>query len=227
MAILDYAAGITHLPDWGEAQLVAMLDELGVPVLHINSTFRTPAEQASAMFENIKSGNLIAYGRAGSAVQQTGKDMLAQGWPEATVVAAMTKQIEDLGPEHVSLHCSPDWGNEMCVFDGSAVTLNANYPQFVQPFISYFSAKHSAGLIGEWLYPKWLGAPAGQRDPAFHIQLLRDSSGIAQVEQAAKNEADDVMGATQEIVLGDGSSSTVTTLLAIGAAAFIAWWLFD
>lgn len=127
----------------------------------ITSTSRTPTEQARAMYTNIVnlgvSNQLALYAPAGDAVIGEYVKAKKAGLPPASIIAAMTKKIIELGPSTVSLHCADP--SQLNVIDIAPSSLSDP-----GAFLTAIDNAKKAGKISRYFAP-------GSHDPAFHIEV--------------------------------------------------------
>ena len=119
--------------------------EAGIHSLTITSTARTPQEQVSAMYYNLKHKNYCKYAPAGQAVESLYPDK-----------EAMLKEVYRQGPGRVSKHCA-DF-NKLNVIDISPSSVS-NPRAFHKSLIN--NVKISRVLV-PWTKTK---------DPVFHIEI--------------------------------------------------------
>lgn len=193
MAFIRYNTPfIPHLPGWAEQQLSDACDEMGISGVTVTSTYRTVESQAQAMYDNLVAGRKVSYAAPGRSVLEAGTAAIAAGYAPSAVVQAMVDKINEVGPANVSHHIDPS----LTVADIAPSSMTSDQQR---TFAAYFKAKHSTGGVGEFLYPEYLGAPAGMRDPAFHIQFLEDQSAPRRAIQAAENVATSTAAGVEEV----------------------------
>ncbi|MES2938627.1 MAG: hypothetical protein V4864_13155 [Pseudomonadota bacterium] len=138
-----------------------LLSQADCPSCTITSTSRTPADQARAMYANIVNlgvtSQLALYAPAGDAVIQEYVKARKAGLPAASIIAAMTSKVIEMGPGNVSLHCAdPGKLNVLDIAPSSLVDPGA--------FHAAIDAARQAGTISRFFAP-------GHHDPAFHIEV--------------------------------------------------------
>jgi fructose-specific phosphotransferase system IIC component len=138
-----------------------LLQAAGCPGCTITSTSRTPAEQARAMYKNVQSlgvtSQLALYADAGDAVINEYVKARKAGLAPASIIAAMSAKIVEVGPERVSLHCAdPARLNVIDIAPSSIADPGA--------FIGAIAAAKQQGTISRFFTP-------GDHDPAFHIEV--------------------------------------------------------
>jgi hypothetical protein len=123
----------------------------------INSTARTPEDQARAMYQNLSAGTRIQYAAAGEAVTRVYERLARQGQSRTAIMTAMIEEINRQGPSRVSRHCA-DF-NTLCVvdIDTGSVPYNA--------FVAAVNAAIADGRVSNFLYP------GNSDDPAFHLEI--------------------------------------------------------
>lgn len=123
----------------------------------INSTARTPADQARAMYNNLANGTRIQYAAAGEAVTRVYERLARQRKSRAEIMAAMIEEINRQGPSRVSRHCA-DF-TRLCVVDIDTGSVPYNR------FVTAVNAALADGRVSNFLYP------GNSDDPAFHIEI--------------------------------------------------------
>jgi peptidoglycan hydrolase-like protein with peptidoglycan-binding domain len=121
----------------------------------INSTARTPEDQARAMYNNLAAGNEIAYAAPGAAVTAVFYKSKKAGKTATEIKADMTAEIYKQGPSRVSRHCA-DF-NTLCVVDIDTGSIS-NGKAFVK------------AVDGDERVSKFLH-PGNSQDPAYHIEI--------------------------------------------------------
>ena len=119
--------------------------EAGIHSLTITSTARTPQEQVSAMYYNLKHKNYCRYAPAGRAVESLYPDK-----------EAMLKEVYRQGPGRVSKHCA-DF-NKLNVIDISPSSVS-NPRAFHKSLINNVKISR---VLDPWTKTK---------DPVFHIEI--------------------------------------------------------
>ena len=119
--------------------------EAGIHSLTITSTARTPQEQVSAMYYNLKHKNYCKYAPAGQAVESLYPDK-----------EAMLKEVYRQGPGRVSKHCA-DF-NKLNVIDISPSSVS-NPRAFHKSLINNVKISR---VLDPWTKTK---------DPVFHIEI--------------------------------------------------------
>ena len=167
MATIVYQSGVPPLPEWAHNLLSIYIDRAKVtaPVV-ISSTYRTPQDQARAMYSNIVAGNKVDYAAAtGGKVVAVGQKGVDKGDSRDKVLADMVAKIEEIGPGKISNHMDPDM--TVCDIRPSQISVTD-----AKKLIARFLKEKKDNNIGEFLYPEGFGAPEGYRDPAIHVQIL-------------------------------------------------------
>jgi len=145
------------LPDAAAKILQDILTAAGLAGATVTSAYRTPADQARAMYENCVSKgaayNEALYCTAGDRVV----DVFAENHdkPRDAVIQLMTEKILEIGPSSVSMHMS-----------------DTHYTFDVAPS-SIPREKHAAfvaAVLGNKAVSKLIQPP---RDPAFHLEIPR------------------------------------------------------
>jgi len=79
------------------------------PTIYITSMWRSPAKQATAMYDNIAKGNIIAYKEPGQIVTKLIQDEIKKNTPKTQVIKLAEDKIIELTKQNkfVSLHCVP------------------------------------------------------------------------------------------------------------------------
>lgn len=119
--------------------------EAGIHSLTITSTARTPQEQVSAMYYNLKHKNYCKYAPAGQAVESLYPDK-----------EAMLKEVYRQGPGRVSKHCA-DF-NKLNVIDISPSSVS-NPRAFHKSLINNVKISR---VLDPWTKTK---------DPVFHLEI--------------------------------------------------------
>jgi len=139
--------------------LQSIMAVANVPSLLITSTQRTAADQARAMYDNIKAfgakRQYELYGPNGDKVIDVYVKLLGQGKSSEEIKKAMVEKINELGPQKVSRHCADP--KVVNVFDVAPSSISRK-AQFV------------AAIQAEKRIDKFLQPPA---DPAYHIEILQ------------------------------------------------------
>lgn len=104
------SANKSTVSDYSLSILKDVLSKAGVKSATISSTTRTPTEQATVMYENIKRrgirNQLSLYKKNGDAVINVYKTLSEKENSKSSIIEAMTKKIKELGPSTVSKHCA-------------------------------------------------------------------------------------------------------------------------
>jgi len=112
MSVIKYSPGIAPLPPNKEQILKDTLASVGIESLTLSSTFRTPAQQAQAMYNNAQTLGIASqrklYGPAGNKVLDTYQLKKSYNYGPADTIAAMAITILSIGPSNVSAHCTSD-----------------------------------------------------------------------------------------------------------------------
>ena len=114
MAIIKYQSGVVKLSTYWETFLRTLLDKYGIPEMTISSSYRNPAQQAKAMYDNILSFGVAAEkslyrnGNGGKVIDVYVADKAA-GKSVSDTLSDMAAKISAVG--HVSAHniLSPDF----------------------------------------------------------------------------------------------------------------------
>jgi hypothetical protein len=144
----------------------------GVAVLPISSMARTAAEQARAMFANIRATSVAKqrtlYGRFGDQIISVYERL--HGKSDAEIIVAMTNEIVRVGPQNVSRHCA----------DQSVVQVFDIPPSEVEDAaeVRLVAAARLAvtnGAVSKLLLPPKYGGS----DPAIHVEIMQPKVGAA------------------------------------------------
>jgi hypothetical protein len=112
MAKINYSLGINPLPASRETIIKDTLDKAGIPSITVTSTYRTPEQQARAMYDNIVNQGVETqfklYGPAGDEVIKEYVFHRNAGEGMTDILKAMARKIRTLGPSNVSAHCTAD-----------------------------------------------------------------------------------------------------------------------
>jgi hypothetical protein len=164
MSKINYSAGISPLPPNIERKVIDTLSSVGIPSISISSTFRTPAQQASAMYTNIVNKGIDSqrklYGPAGNKVIDAYTLKKNYGYGQTDILKAMVKAINTVGPSNVSAHCVAD-PTQQVAFD----ILPGSIPK-EQKKIFEDSMK---SITSKLLIP---GITTGE--PVYHAEIRRD-----------------------------------------------------
>ena len=150
-------------------------DKAGIERIFINSTLRTPAEQAYAMYVNISSGRIIRYKEPGQKVTQLCLDMLNKKCPKSEILEAMAKLIADLAEkdQRVSRHCV---SNEMYetnqIIDVSRSILHDKAVKFIKALKEDERVDRIIQPISGTAFQDLWGVTFDSSEPAIHIEIL-------------------------------------------------------
>lgn len=204
---ITYSSDAPRLPDWGEQFLLTIMDEANVTSIKVTSTYRTPRQQATAMYNNAKSHG-VQWSRdlyKGNKNAQLVIDVFEsmQSQPSANVIDMMTNLIVSSGMVNSSLHMNID----KTVADIAPSSIPAAEQN---AFFAALQSAKTAGRVGELIRPP--------KDPAFHVQLIE--SGVKQALQAAANltESTDDEGNSSE---GGGDTEGVGAGVIVGGAVAV------
>jgi len=150
--------------------ILGLLREAGEASATITELQRRPADQTHVMFDNIVRHGLQSqydlYGTAGDSVIRVFEGMTrgltAQqiSARRQSIVAAMTTQIERIGPGNVSVHMG-DFSRRQAIDIAPSSFTTASRQRFQAAAI----AAHRDGRLANFLYPP--------RDPAFHLEIIQ------------------------------------------------------
>lgn len=155
-----YASTAKPLPPAAEDMLNHVLEKCDFTGALVTSTVRTPEDQARIMYDNIETHGVAAQ-RAlykpsgGGLIIDVYEHQKAMGATPDAVKHAMAQKIIEIGPEHVSAHCTVDPNKS--VFDVAPSSIPDNRMKMFGNQVSVMPR-----LI------KFLRPPV---DPAFHIEL--------------------------------------------------------
>jgi hypothetical protein len=121
----------------------------------INSTARSPEDQARVMYDNLAAGNEIAYKPPGAAVTAVYYASKKAGKTPKQIKADMTAEVYKQGPSNVSSHCA-DF-KTLCVVDIAPSSI-ANGKKFI-------AAVDDDKRVSKFLHP------GNSNDKAFHIEI--------------------------------------------------------
>ena len=139
------ASFVTRVSAYSLAVIRMSMAEAGIHSLTITSTARTPQEQVSAMYYNLKHKKYCRYAPAGRAVESLYPDK-----------EAMLKEVYRQGPGRVSKHCA-DF-NKLNVIDISPSSVS-NPRAFHKSLINNVKISR---VLDPWTKTK---------DPVFHIEI--------------------------------------------------------
>jgi hypothetical protein len=126
----------------------------------ISSTTRTPAQQASAMYNNIVAqgveSQLALYGSNGDQVIETYVQSLEAGKTEQEILADMEAKINELGPSNVSKHC----GDPAVL---QAIDIRPSSIENDEAFITAVNDAITAGTVTAFYQPP--------NDPGYHLEI--------------------------------------------------------
>lgn len=172
MSSIIYPPGIPALPPAKEQILKDTLSSIGIPTLTLSSTFRTPAQQARAMFNNAEAlgpdSQKKLYGPAGDKVIDVYILKKAYKYGPADTIAAMEKEIIKQGPSNVSAHCTSD-PDKILAFDIPPAQIPAAKKSIFENAMKKITSK--------FLIP---GVTTGE--PVYHAEI---GSFLALAEKAA------------------------------------------
>jgi hypothetical protein len=151
---LSYKSGVPEvLSDYTEGVLKGVLRQAGQSTVLITSTFRTPREQAEAMYVNLVNDDKIHYQcKWAQLASNEFRKLRNKGASEPVIVTGMTQFIE-IDPCCVSHHCC-DFSRRQ-VIDISRQSISGKLFEAVARNESRIDQKES--------FPK--------KDPAFHIEI--------------------------------------------------------
>jgi hypothetical protein len=170
MSRIVYNTGITPLPASKEKIVTDTLDTIGIPSITVTSTFRTPAQQALAMYNNIMATGIVAqkklYGPGGDKVIDEFNLKKNYGYGKGDILKAMERKIIEVGPSKVSAHCLPDPENHV-TFDISPSSVPAAKKSLFE--------KAMKKITSNLLIP---GVTTGE--PVYHAEIKTLSARIAE-----------------------------------------------
>jgi hypothetical protein len=158
----SYGPNAKPLALWADTVLEDILTKSDVEGAIVTSTTRTPEDQARIMYENLEahgvaSQRMLYKAAFGGLIIDVYEYQKAMGQPADAVKHAMAQKIIELGPEHVSAHCTAD--PKKSVIDvGPKSIPDEKKPAFIN------QVTVAPGLI------KFLRPPV---DPAFHIEIKK------------------------------------------------------
>ena len=174
MSNLTSAKAAVVKPDTLEI-LNTAADKAGIERIFINSTLRTPAEQAYAMYVNISSGRIIRYKEPGQKVTQLCLDMLNKKCPKSEILEAMAKLIADLADkgQRVSRHCVSDEAYEKNqIIDVSRSILHDKAVKFIKALKEDERVDRIIQPISGTAFQDLGGVTFDSSEPAIHIEIL-------------------------------------------------------
>lgn len=179
---VNYGGSIRQMPAWAESMLMSYLAEAGLDRVWVNSTMRTPEEQASAMYDNEMNGKHIEYATPGAKVLSMVQVMY--GADRSSVVAAMAGLIRDFTSKGVvvSYHCDGPEGFTAADLEPTSVggVGSGSY----NALMGALRSAKNRGELKELLSPD-VGKGNRGYDPAIHVVLVQGS--VAQAEAALEN----------------------------------------
>lgn len=160
-----------------EKYIKSLMDGADIESATINSTQRTPVNQARIMFNNLNRNNVIRYRAPGAAVTQKYFDeKQKKGYTKTQPVSAsdstaikksMAEAIVELGPINVSRHCGD--GSDYNVLDIAPSSIKGTGggfdPQARTRFLYAIEQEVVAGTISKFLHP------GNSKDKAYHIEI--------------------------------------------------------
>lgn len=178
---ISYArANMTPLPDWAADMVMQYLAQAGLDRVQVNSTMRSPEDQARVMYNNELAGKKLNYGPPGQYVLAA---FYEGGTPES-IQAEMTRRIREYTARGVvvSYHCEGPPQYTAADLEASSVggVGSAEY----QAFIDVLYAAMKRGELKELMAP----TPAGhglKYDPAIHLVMVQGT--VARLETATEN----------------------------------------
>lgn len=149
-------------------------DKAGIERIYINSTLRTPAEQAYAMYANISSGRIVRYKEPGQKVTQLCLDMLNKKQPKSEILEAMTALITDLAEndQRVSRHCvSNKQYEKQQIIDVSRSILHDKAVKFIKALKNDARVSRIIQPISGTAFNDLEGVSFDFSEPAIHIEI--------------------------------------------------------
>lgn len=157
-------AGASNINNCSLQQIKEIAAKLGIDKFQISSSFRSGADQARVMFDNIKNDGVPSqkalYGSNGDRVIDAYSTALAAGKSNDGIKLAMLNKINEIGAYNVSNHSG----------DPSVLTALDIRPGSI-PFgnrAAFVSAINDAVLNGQ--VSKFLH-PGNSKDKAYHIEI--------------------------------------------------------
>lgn len=149
-------------------------DKADIERIYINSTLRTPAEQAYAMYVNISAGRLVRYKEAGQKVSQLCIDMLNRKRPKAEILEAMTNLIIELAEkdQRVSRHCvSNETYEKQQILDVSRSILHDKAVKFIKALKEDKRVTRIIQPVSGTAFANLDGVSFDPNEPAIHIEI--------------------------------------------------------
>jgi hypothetical protein len=165
MAFISYLGNITRLPSKFENKIIGVLNSVGMDSITVSSTYRSPAAQAAAMYQNIIKQGIASqrklYGPAGGKVLDTYELKKNYGYGQSDTLKAMADTVISVGPQNVSAHTVLN-PNSKIAFDVVPSSVPANKKELFQNAMKKISSK--------FLIP---GVTKGEN--VYHVEMV--SSG--------------------------------------------------
>lgn len=138
-----------------------LLRTAGETGARVNSTARTPHDQARAMYNNLQRPDGVAtqrelYAAAGDRVIDVYEASLAAGRTRDEIIADMEARINTEGPSNVSRHCADQTILNVIDVDPNTIVNDAQFVEAVE-------AARQAGTVENFLQPP--------NDPAYHLEI--------------------------------------------------------
>lgn len=144
MSFVSYLGNITRLPSKYENKIIGILNSIGIDSILVSSTYRSPAAQAAAMYENIVKQGAASqrklYGPAGGKVIDTYELKKNYGYGKSDTLKAMAETVISVGPQNVSAHTVLDPRNKIA-FDIVPNSIPANKKELFQNAMQKVSSK--------------------------------------------------------------------------------------
>jgi hypothetical protein len=145
-------------------QLKEIADKLGIKKFQITSAFRSGADQARVMFNNIQRFGVAKqkslYGSNGDSVIDAYSTALAAGKSNDEIKQAMLDKINEIGAYNVSNHSGDP--NVLTVVDISPASIPLSNRS---EFVNAINQAISNGEVSKFLHP------GNSSDPAYHIEM--------------------------------------------------------
>lgn len=177
MSTIIYPAGIPALPPAKEQILKDTLSSIGIPSLTLSSTYRTPAMQARAMFNNAEAkgaeSQKALYGPAGDKVIDVYALKKKYGYGQADTLKAMEAEIIKQGPQNVSAHCTLD-PEKLLAFDIPPAQIPAAKKSIFEKAMKKITSKFLIPGVttGEPVYHAEIGSFLQKAEKAAPVTLL-------------------------------------------------------
>lgn len=236
----NYGARAVPLPTWAQDKLDDLIDESPGVTSNptVSSTFRTPADQARIMFDQVYTrGSEKTYGLYGSDGDKVVDEYMAlpmhvdsraadgEAPDQQTAIAAMLRAIMATHPAYISHHTSND-PHATNFVEGDIVTFDVEPSTFAnnnqrQSFYETAKQWETDGKIHKFIYPP--------KDAAYHIEFPKSGwsepdAVLAPETEEALERAGESLKSALPYVAGGAAVGGVGSYFAFGIPDAKNWW---